>query len=147
VIGLTAHTSREDRDRCLAAGMATVLTKPVVAQQLEQALESVVARDALEEITGGNPALLERVRDAFARQTPELLGGIREGLERGDAEAVARHAHKLKGSLSYFQGRALMLARELESAAKGGELTKAAGLLPDLEIAVSAVSDVLGVQR
>ncbi|HEY0155711.1 MAG TPA: ATP-binding protein [Thermoanaerobaculia bacterium] len=147
VIGLTAHTSREDRDRCLAAGMASVLVKPVVAQQLEQALESVVARDALEEITGGNPILLERVRDAFARQTPELLEGIRDGLARGDAETVARHAHKLKGSLSYFQGRALLLARELESAAKGGELAKAAGLLPDLEIALSAVSDVLGVRR
>jgi two-component system, sensor histidine kinase and response regulator len=147
VIGLTAHTSREDRDRCLAAGMTAVLTKPVVSQQLETALESVAARDAIEEMTGGNPALLQRVRDAFARQTPELLGGIREALSRGDAEAVARHAHKLKGSLSYFQGRALMLARELESAARGGELIKAAGLLPDLEIAVSAVSDVLGVQQ
>ena len=147
IIGLTAHTSREDRDRCLAAGMTAVLTKPVVSQQLETALESVAARDAIEEMTGGNPALLQRVRDAFARQTPELLGGIKDGLARGDADAVARHAHKLKGSLSYFQGRALMLARELESAAKGGELTKAAGLLPDLEIAVSAVSDVLGVQK
>jgi two-component system sensor histidine kinase/response regulator len=147
VIGLTAHTSREDRDRCLAAGMSAVLTKPVVAKQLESALESVVARDAIAEITGGNPALLARVREAFARQTPELLGGIRDALARGDAEALARHAHKLKGSVSYFEGRAVVLAREIESAAKAGDLTIAAGLLPDLEIAIEAVSDVLGVVR
>jgi two-component system sensor histidine kinase/response regulator len=147
VIGLTAHTSREDRDRCLAAGMSAVLTKPVVAKQLEAALESVATRDALAEITGGNPALLARVRDAFARQTPELLGGIRDALARGDSEALARHAHKLKGSVSYFEGRAVVLAREIESAAKAGELARAAGLLPDLEIAIDAVSDVLGVQR
>jgi two-component system sensor histidine kinase/response regulator len=140
VIGLTAHTSRTDRDRCLAAGMNLVLTKPVIAQQLDEALEAVLQHDAVAEITGGNPALLARVRDAFARQTPELLGAMREALARGDAEALARHAHKLKGSLSYFGGRAPTLARDLEMAAKGGELTKAAGLLPDLEIEIAAVS-------
>jgi signal transduction histidine kinase/CheY-like chemotaxis protein len=140
IIGLTAHTSRLDRDRCLAAGMNLVLTKPVIAQQLGDALESVLQRDAVAEITGGNPALLARVRDAFARQTPELLGAMRDALARGDAESLARHAHKLKGSLSYFGGRAPTLARDLEMAAKGGELTKAAGLLPDLEIEIAAVS-------
>ena len=147
VIGLTAHTSREDRDRCLAAGMSAVLTKPVIAQQLESALQSVVARDAISEITGGNPALLARVRDAFARQTPELLDAMRDAVSRGDAEGLARHAHKLKGSLSYFEGKAVALALEIETAAKGGELSVAAGLLPDLEIAVNAVSDALGVVR
>jgi two-component system, sensor histidine kinase and response regulator len=147
VIGLTAHTSREDRDRCLAAGMSAVLTKPVIAQQLESALQSVVARDALSEITDGNPALLARVRDAFARQTPELLDAMRDAVARGDAEGLARHAHKLKGSLSYFEGKAVALARDIESAATAGELTVAAGLLPDLEIAVDAVSNALGVQR
>ena len=147
VIALTAHTGRADRDRCLAAGMSAVLTKPVVALQLEAALQSLVTRDAITELTGGNPALLARVRDAFARQTPELLGGMRDALARGDGEALARHAHTLKGSVSYFEGRAVVLAREIETAARAGELTKAAGLLPDLEIALEAVSDVLGVQR
>ncbi|HEX2060139.1 MAG TPA: response regulator, partial [Thermoanaerobaculia bacterium] len=144
VIGLTAHTSRQDRDRCLAAGMTSVLSKPVIAQHLESALASVARRDAIDEATGGNPALLARVRDAFARQTPELLTGIRDALGRGDAEALARHAHKLKGSLSYFGGNAVTFAREVEAAAKAGELTKAAALLPDLEIAVAAVSRRLG---
>jgi CheY-like chemotaxis protein len=140
VIGLTAHTSRLDRDRCLAAGMSSVLTKPVMAHQLEEALETFLNRDAVAEMTGGNPALLARVRDAFARQTPELLGAMREAIARGDAEALAREAHKLKGSLSYFGGRAMAIARDLEAAAKTGELAAAAGLLPDLEIELAAVS-------
>jgi two-component system sensor histidine kinase/response regulator len=140
VIGLTAHTSRLDRDRCLAAGMSSVLTKPVMAHQLEEALETFLNRDAVAEITGGNPALLARVRDAFARQTPELLAAMREAIARGDAEALAREAHKLKGSLSYFGGRAMAIARDLEAAAKTGELAAAAGLLPDLEIELAAVS-------
>lgn len=147
VIGVTAHSSRDDRDRCLAAGMNVVLGKPVLAQQIEKALQSVGAARSLSALTGDNPALLARIRDAFARQTPELLGGIREALARGDSETLARHAHTLKGSLSYFEGRALALAVEVESAAKAGELGRAAGLVPDLETAVAVVESTLGVRR
>lgn len=143
VIGLTAHTSRQDRDRCLAVGMTSVLSKPVVAQQLEAALEAVPQHDEIAGLTHGNPALLARLREAFARQTPELLGGIRDAIARADANELARHAHKLKGSVSYFQGNAMNLARDIEAAAKAGELTVAASLLPDLEIAVAAVSAAL----
>ncbi|HYC59445.1 MAG TPA: ATP-binding protein [Thermoanaerobaculia bacterium] len=144
VIGLTAHTSRLDRDRCLAAGMNAVLSKPVIGQQLEEALETLLQRDSIAEVTAGNPALLARVRDAFARQTPELLASMRDALARGDTETLAREAHKLKGSLSHFGGRAATLARDVELAAKAGELAEAAGLLPDLEIEVAAVSNRLG---
>jgi CheY-like chemotaxis protein/anti-sigma regulatory factor (Ser/Thr protein kinase) len=143
VIGLTAHTSREARDRCLAAGMDAVLTKPVLAQQLESALGSLVSRDAVAQVTGGNPALLARLRDAFARQTPEILDAIRDALAREDADALARHAHKLKGSVSYFEGPATDLATQIEHAAKTGELATAARLLPELEHALDAVSAAL----
>ena len=64
-------------------------------------------------------------------------------LGRADLESLARNTHKLKGSLSYFGGPAVTIARDLESAAKAGQLTTAAGLLPDLEIAVAAVSSRL----
>jgi len=143
VIGVTAHTSRADRDRCLVAGMNMVLTKPVSAQQLEAALAGLLKRDQLQEITGGNPALLARLRDAFARQTPELMAAIRDALASADQERVVRNAHTLKGSLSYFEGDAAKLARELELAAREGELQKAASMLPDLEIAVAAVAEML----
>lgn len=143
VIGLTAHTSRLDRDRCLAAGMNAVLIKPILGHQIDETLSSLVRRDAVTEITGGSPALLARVRDAFARQTPELLAAIREDLSRADFESLTRHTHKLKGSLSYFGGRAVALARDLESAAKANQLAAAAGLLPDLEIEIAAVSSRL----
>ena len=143
VIGITAHTSRLDRDRCIAAGMNAVLAKPVFAHQLEDTLSTIASRDAVDEITGGSPALLARVRDAFARQTPELLAAILEDLARSDFESLQRNTHKLKGSLSYFGGRAVTLARDLENAAKAGELVAAAGLLPDLEIEIAAVSSRL----
>jgi HPt (histidine-containing phosphotransfer) domain-containing protein len=87
--------------------------------------------------------LLARVRDAFARQTPELLAALREDLSRADFESLARNAHKLKGSLSHFGGPAMAIVRDLEAAAIAGQLTTAAGLLPDLEIEIAAVSSRL----
>ncbi|MDP9191904.1 MAG: ATP-binding protein [Acidobacteriota bacterium] len=143
IIGLTAHTSPRDRDRCLAAGMNAVLTKPVLAQQLEESLDTLLTRDPVNDIAAVNPALLARVRDAFARQTPELLAALRDDLSRADFESLARNAHKLKGSLSHFGGPAMAIVRELENAAKAGQLTTAAGLLPDLEIEIAAVSSRL----
>jgi two-component system sensor histidine kinase/response regulator len=140
VVALTAHVSREDRDRCLAAGMTSMLTKPVSAAELAAAIDDTRSRDTIAELTAGNPALLERVRAAFARQTPEILGAIHQALESRDQQALVQQAHKLKGSLSYFDGPALELARDFEFSVRASELTKAAGLLPDLEIAIAALS-------
>jgi len=141
IIGLTAHTSRESIDRCLVAGMKTVLTKPVDSAQLAAALRLFTdAGEALLAIAGGNPAILERIRDAFARQTPELLAAIRDAVAGNDSVALARHVHTLKGSLSHFSwNRGAEIAREIESAAISGDLPRAAGLLPDLENAVAAL--------
>jgi two-component system sensor histidine kinase/response regulator len=142
MIALTAHTAREDRERCLAAGMNLVLTKPVDSAQLANAIDATVSREAnLTEYLGDNAPLLARVREAFERQTPELIAGMREALARGDADALARHAHKLKGSLSYFPGRGENLAREVEGAARAGELNRAAGLIPEVESAVEKLRE------
>jgi signal transduction histidine kinase/CheY-like chemotaxis protein len=144
VVALTAHTSMRDRDRCLAAGMSLVLTKPVDSTHLAAAIEKTLRRDAIADIVGGNMTLLARVRDAFTKQTPELISGIREAIGRRDGESLARHAHKLKGSMSYFPGdRGADVAREIEEAAHAFDFIRAAGLLPDLEQAVGDLERAL----
>jgi two-component system, sensor histidine kinase and response regulator len=144
IVALTAHTSSRDRDRCLAAGMDAVLTKPVDTAQLAETMRALTHRNAIADVVGGNLALLARVRDAFSRQTPELLTGIREALTREDVEALLGHAHKLKGSMSYFPGeRGTELARAIEQAARSGDLKVAAALLPELERAVAELERAL----
>ena len=47
IIGLTAHASKEDRDRCLGAGMDGYLTKPVNLEALDGIVEDVRQRSLI----------------------------------------------------------------------------------------------------
>jgi two-component system sensor histidine kinase/response regulator len=136
IVALTAHTRREDRDRCLAAGMDAVLTKPIDRTQLAEVIASLTGIDPIMDAVGGNRQLLARVSDAFAKQTPQLIDGIRASIAVRDSAALFRDAHKLKGSVSSFPGAANELAAQLEETARLGDFDRAMAILPRLDIAL-----------
>ena len=45
IIALTAHAMKEDRDRCLEAGMDGYVSKPIQQDKLQQAIEDCVLAD------------------------------------------------------------------------------------------------------
>jgi CheY-like chemotaxis protein len=59
IIALTARSRKEDRERCLAAGMDEFLAKPIQAADLWAAMERVVRKDE-----GG------RMKDEKSKETP-----------------------------------------------------------------------------
>jgi two-component system sensor histidine kinase/response regulator len=44
IVALTAHAMKEDRERCLSAGMNAPITKPILSNELFAAIESVLAK-------------------------------------------------------------------------------------------------------
>jgi CheY-like chemotaxis protein/HPt (histidine-containing phosphotransfer) domain-containing protein len=137
VIALTAYTSPEDRERCLAAGMDGVLTKPLTQNRLAAILRGHSPEpegDTILEAVGGNLKLLARVRDAFSSQSPRLLDAMRDAIAQRNADLLFRSAHTLRGAIANFGiGEALDAATELEHAGKEADFSRAGTLLPRVE--------------
>src|SRR5207302_1846010 len=85
VIALTARSRKEDRDRCLAAGMDDFLAKPIQAADLWAAIARVVGASpsadrlgpglldprVLLAACGGDSAILEKICQAFRAHLPD----------------------------------------------------------------------------
>jgi CheY-like chemotaxis protein len=140
IVALTAHSGLEDRQRCLEAGMDAVLTKPIDLRQLLAVVRGVTGIDPIVEAVGGNVKLLERVSEAFAKQTPGLLIAMREAIRQRDSEALYRAAHTIKGAVSNFPGDpSFDLSLMVEQAARQSNFERAATLVTRLEAAVAAL--------
>jgi len=104
-------------------------------------LDLDVIRDLSEVTSDSGPGFLRGVLERFAADARDCLERMRAHLRRGDAAALAREAHRLKGSSGTVG--ALRLASEcrpIETSARAGEC---AGMEPKIEQA----RDVLDATR
>ena len=131
IIALTADATEAGRQRCLEVGMADHLVKPLDFAQLRRVLDQwlpelggpITPKSGCRPIVPDEPAanedaavintvVLDRLRehvgdirpavDIFLRSLDIRINDLHRALERGDAEAVARVAHTMKGSSSQF---------------------------------------------
>jgi HPt (histidine-containing phosphotransfer) domain-containing protein len=88
--------------------------------------------------------MARQLAQSLAEEAPRLLGEIRGALTAGDAVAVRRGAHTLKGSASVFEARHVMAAAQrLEDAARAGLLDNGGALLSELETEVARMNDAI----
>jgi two-component system sensor histidine kinase/response regulator len=147
IIALTARSRREDRERCLAAGMDDFQTKPIRPADLLAAIDRVLRthssrqsrrRDLLDAAVllaacGGNATLLRKMCQSLQARVPEHLAAIRDALHDQDVPRLREAAHKCCGLLSEFSTVAGELAGQLEDLAASAQLDIAAPILKQLE--------------
>jgi CheY-like chemotaxis protein/HPt (histidine-containing phosphotransfer) domain-containing protein len=147
IIALTARSRKEDRERCLAAGMDDFQTKPIRPADLLAAIDRVLRthsshlsrrRDLLDApvllaACGGDQNLLGKMCQTLAARVPEHLAALQVALGAQDAPRLREAAHKCCGMLSEFSMVAGDLAGDLEDLAAGTRLNEAAPVQQQLE--------------
>jgi CheY-like chemotaxis protein len=90
------------------------------------------------------PELLRQLAEIFLEDYPLRMDAISEALTRGDAEALVRAAHTLKGAVSVLcENGPTNIVRQLEERAKLGDVKGASALYRPLEFELARLRDEL----
>jgi HPt (histidine-containing phosphotransfer) domain-containing protein len=93
---------------------------------------------------GGDQELLEELCQIFLKESPRLMGKLRQGMAEGDAEAVQRAAHSLKGEVSYLSAAgATQAARCLEDMGHERDLSLASEAIRLMERELDALRQAI----
>lgn len=163
IVAMAAHAVEGALERCQAAGMDDLITKPMHPRRLQEAIERqlpqearpggepgpgesvVIDRSKLLERLSGDVLLLDEVLGEFLGAAPPLVASLRAALEGGDLATLERQAYTLKGAAANVSAAAIRgLAHRVEAAAREGQAEQAGPLVDRIEHEFDRLRRALG---
>ena len=124
---LAPRLERRQKESPDGSARTSPTSSPRIAAEAEQLR-------MMSELLGDDHELVRLVAAEFVRQTPPLVAELRQAVESGNADAVSRIAHRIKGSAGQVAARQVAgPAAALEEQARNGRLGAAEELLREVE--------------
>ncbi len=165
IIAMTAHAMKEDRKRCLDAGMDGYIPKPIRSEALSQAIKDCtteagsvrsavpgasharpnVGHAAAPARVGGDRAFLAEMTAKFLVNCPRLMEGIRAAIAHGDAPRVRAESYALRNLVGNFVvPSAVEATRAMEAIGHAGDRDGAEAAYATLEREILRLGPELG---
>jgi two-component system, sensor histidine kinase and response regulator len=155
IIAMTAYSAKEDREKCLLAGMDYYISKPINNEELYTALDQILddrqprhsqssaiptdLKDMIERMDG-NLELLAELVEMFFEDYPKDLFKLNRALEKKDLKTLVYVTHGLKGELGNMgMTTAYKIACDLDKLFKKNNLEEAPEMVRKLIREVKAM--------
>ncbi|MBL7790245.1 MAG: response regulator [Chitinophagales bacterium] len=110
IIGMTAHTRKQDILDCYAAGMHAHIAKPIDKSELFYLLSMyshiqhihLINHDYLKKLSGDNEAFIQDLKTEFLKQTPIENEKLRKAFFEDNLDLIKATAHTLKTNNGYI---------------------------------------------
>jgi two-component system sensor histidine kinase/response regulator len=169
IVALTASAMTDELERCIAAGMDGLLTKPLEPLRLRETLDrygfaststgsryspvtlrpmaQAIDLTQLRTIVGDDQAFVQELCQTFLVSSTKIVEELRRALTAGDRVVLGAMAHKLKGgSGSVCAHRVGDLAAALERSARTGALPELVDVVEQICLAVQECAGFIEAQ-
>jgi two-component system, sensor histidine kinase and response regulator len=145
----TDRSGAHPPEQSVAAGALQPAPPPATKAQTPDGVgDGSLDANAIADLRAEGNGLLDDLIAMFLEQLPMALTALAEAVAGKDSQAIAFHAHRLKGAVSNFGALAMTeLCQSLETAAKAGDFIGAAYIFDRLKTVAERVRQALEQER